>query len=63
MMLTLKDEIRGFIMLTKYNLLCCVAFLLAGFVYFPANWSIIYMWIGAVGILGYYEQTKREELK
>jgi len=50
-------------MLTKYNLLCCVAFLFAGFADFPGNWSIIYMWIGAVGILAYYEQTKREELK
>lgn len=50
-------------MLTKYNLLCSVAFLFAGFVDFPADWSIIYMWIGAVGILGHYEQTKKEELK
>lgn len=50
-------------MLSKYNLFCCVAFLFVGFIDFPADWSIIYMWIGAVGILGYYEQTKREELK
>lgn len=62
-MLTLNDEIRGFIILTKYNLLCSVAFLFAGFVDFPADWSIIYMWIGAIGVIAYYEQTKREELK
>lgn len=50
-------------MLTKYNLLYSVAFLFVGFIDFPADWSIIYMWIGSVGILAYHEQTKREELK
>lgn len=49
-------------MLGPHNLICCLAFLFAGFMSFPADWSIINMWIGAVGILAYYEQTKRSEI-
>lgn len=49
--------------LTQHNLMCCLAFLLAGFKMFPSDWSIMYMWIGLAGCVAYYEQRKREELK
>lgn len=30
---------------------------------FPSDWCFIYVWLGCVGVLAYYEQYKREELK
>lgn len=47
-------------MLTKYNLLYSVVFILAGFQMFPSDWSFLYVWIGCVGCLAYYEQKQRE---